>query len=76
MLGMCLLLVPLSWAASPSCSLLGARCGGRPEGAEGLVHEQSALLPIGTEATPMRGKAQGLACRLGITTSGFPLSLL
>lgn len=49
---------------------------GKPEGAKGLVHEQSALLPIGTEATPMRGKAQGLACRLGMTTSGFPLSLL
>lgn len=49
---------------------------GRPEGAKGLVHEHSALLPIGTEATPMRGKAQGLACRLGMTTSGFPLSLL
>lgn len=45
---------------------------GRHKGTEGLLHEQDAVLPIGTKATPVRGKAQGLACRLGITTSCFP----
>lgn len=49
---MCLFLVPLCWPVSPSCSLLGARCGGNTRGLWGfsLSRMPCCLIPCGLQA--------------------------